>query len=171
MNDLKSSYELSEMYLQDFLNAPKKVQQLILMPLIDQHFYPTVLCEEIKSPIEQIFITAFDLYIMQENKKNIFLFPQASIETSNKKYIVDFLFLPDEFVNSFDTDRKIIIECDGHEFHQKTKEQVVKDNEREYDLKMAGYEIIRFSGSQIFNDPLKCAENAYIFITKDLKEE
>lgn len=57
------------------------------------------------------------------------------------------------------------------EFHQKTKEQVQKDNEREYDLKMAGYEILRFSGTQIFNNPIKCAEDTYNYIIKKIKEK
>lgn len=171
MRDINKLYDLTEMYLQDFLNAPKKVQQLMLIPLINQEFYPTILYEEIKSPIEQIFITAFDLYIMQENKENILLFSQAPIQIEDKKYFADFLYQEDEYVNKFNTGRKIIIECDGYEFHQKTKEQVKRDNEREFDLKMARYEVIRFSGSQIFNNPLKCAEDTYNFIVKDFKEE
>ena len=171
---MKKIYELyddSEMYLQEFLNAPKKVQQLLLLPLINQKFYPTIMCEEIKSPIEQIFITAFDLYQLWNSKEYIFLFSQAEIITNNKKYIADFLFETDEFVNKFNTNKKIVIECDGYEFHQKTKEQVQYDNEREFDLKMAGYEVLRFSGTQIFNNPIKCAEDTYNFIMKAIKEE
>ena len=170
----KNIYELyqdSEIYLQEFLNAPQKVQQLLLLPLIKLRFYPTIMCEDIKSPIEQIFITAFDLYIAQEGKENIFLFSQAPIEIGKKKYVADFLFEYDPYVNQYDTDVKIVIECDGYEFHQKTKEQVQHDNEREYDLKMAGYEVLRFSGTQIFNNPLKCAEDTYNYILKRIKEK
>lgn len=170
MEDILKLYDESEMYLQEFLNAPKKAQQLMLLPLIKERFYPTIMCEDIISPIEQIFITAFDLYLLTKNKEQIFLFSQAPIKLENKKYIVDFLFEEDEFVNKFNTNKKIIIECDGHEFHQKTKEQVQHDNEREYDLKMAGYEVIRFSGSQIYNTPLKCAEDTYKYIMKSIKE-
>ena len=59
---------------------------------------------------------------------------------------------------------KVIIECDGYEFHHKNKVQVTHDNEREYNLKIAGYDVIRFSGSQIHNNPLECAEKAYEYI-------
>lgn len=171
MENIFKIYKESEMYLQEFLNAPKKAQQLILLPLINARFYPTIMCENIISPIEQIFITAFDLYLRTDNKKNIFLFSQAPIKIEDKRYVVDFLFEEDEFVNKFNTNKKIIIECDGYEFHQKTKEQVQHDNEREYKLKMAGYEVIRFSGSQIYNNPLKCAEDTYNYIMKSIKEE
>ena len=146
-------------YLEIFLTLPKKVQELILINNVRQKIYPSVLSEKIESPIEQIFITAFELYIMFNKKKDIVLFSQKEIKANGKKY-----------VNNFNTKRKIIIECDGYEFHQKTKEQVQKDNEREYNLKMEGYEILRFSGTQIYNNPFKCAEDTYNYIIKRIGE-
>ena len=160
----------SSWYLDGFLNLPKRIQELMLVHNIMDGIMPTTFYEDIDSPIEQIFKTAFELYMDLNNKEYIFLFPQMPIKIGKKKYIVDFYFEEDEYVNRFNTDKKIIIECDGHEFHQKTKEQVKNDNEREYDLKMAGYEILRFSGSQIYNEPFKCAEDAYNYIMKHIKE-
>lgn len=171
MGNLEKELEECSWYLDEFLTLPRKVQELLLVINIKEKIIPNVFCEEIESPIEQIFITAFELYIKFLNKENIFLFSQHPIKIDNKKYVVDFYFEEDPNVNPFNTDKKIIIECDGHQFHQKTKEQVKKDNEREYDLKMAGYEIIRFSGSQIYNEPFKCAEDAYNYIMKSIKEE
>lgn len=168
--DIYKSYEETEYFLQEFLKAPQKAQQIMLIPLVNLKCYPTIMCEEIKSPIEQIFITAFDLY-QQDKKDHIFLFSQAEIKIKKKKYFADFLFECDEYVNNYTTNKKIIIECDGYEFHQKTKEQVQHDNEREYDLKMAGYEVLRFSGTQIFNNPIKCAEDTYNYIFKRIKED
>lgn len=171
MENLYDLYNQSDIYLEEFLNVPRKVQQLLLLPLINQKFYPTIMCEEIKSPIEQIFITAFDLYQLFNNKDYIFLISQKEIKINKKKYIVDFLFETDEFINKYNTTKKIIIECDGYEFHQKTKEQVQNDNEREYNLKMAGYDVLRFSGTQIYNNPIKCAEDTYNYIIKKIQEE
>lgn len=168
--DIYKLYGESEIYLQEFLKAPQKAQQIMLIPLVNLKHYPTIICEEIKSPIEQIFITAFDLY-QQSKKEKFFLFSQAPIKIKKKKYFADFLFEPDEYVNRYNTNAKVVIECDGYEFHQKTKEQVQHDNEREYDLKMANYEVIRFSGTQIFNSPIKCAEDAYNYIFKRIKED
>ena len=94
-----------------------------------------------------------------------------------KKYFVDFSFEADDYLADLtlgnkikNTNFKLAIECDGYEFHQKTKEQVKQDNEREFDLKMAGYDVLRFSGTQIFNNPIKCAEDTYNFIMKKIKE-
>jgi very-short-patch-repair endonuclease len=171
IDQLEEKLKFCSYYLETFNNLPKRVQELLLVNNVIKKDYPTVFYDEIKSPIEQIFITAFELYMQIFNKEFIFLFPQYEIRIGKKKYIADFCFMCDENVNRFNTDKKIVIECDGHEFHQKTKEQVQHDNEREYDLKMSGYEIIRFSGSQIYNEPFKCAEDTYNYIMKFIKEE
>lgn len=57
---------------------------------------------------------------------------------------------------------RVAIECDGHAFHEKTKDQVAKDKARERAIVEAGYVVIRFSGSEIWNDPMACASQAFI---------
>lgn len=176
---INKAYEDTELYLELFSEAPKKVQQLLMMPLTIEAFYPDYWNDEsIKSPIEQIFITAFEIYCKYNNKESIYLFPQREVIYNEKKYYIDFEFKSDYYLSCLvlgdkikNHKLKLAIECDGYEFHQKTKEQVQKDNEREYDLKMAGYEILRFSGTQIYNNPLKCAEDTYNYIMKKIEEE
>lgn len=58
---------------------------------------------------------------------------------------------------STQTDLLFAIECDGHEFHHQSKEQVRNDRQRERFLMKIGYNVIRFSGSEIVNDPWGCA--------------
>lgn len=53
--------------------------------------------------------------------------------------------------------RFLVVECDGHEFHERTKEQAAKDRSRDRRLQDAGYRIHRYTGSEIYRDPLKCA--------------
>ena len=53
---------------------------------------------------------------------------------------------------------KLVVECDGHEFHEKTPEQAKKDKSRDRDLLSRGYPVMRFTGSEIYRYPLKCAE-------------
>ena len=76
------------------------------------------------------------------------------INKKGKKYIADF-HIPVYYKNQGYI--YFIIECDGHNFHQKTKKQVEYDNERQRDLQELGYEIIRFSGTEIYNKPANCA--------------
>lgn len=63
------------------------------------------------------------------------------------------------------------IECDGHEFHEKTKEQARNDRARERFLMKEGYTVIRFTGSEIYKDPIKCAKDVWkiIFATIETK--
>lgn len=48
------------------------------------------------------------------------------------------------------------IECDGHDYHERTKEQAAKDRSKDRILKVRGLEIIRFTGSEINRDPARC---------------
>lgn len=65
------------------------------------------------------------------------------------QYRVDFL------VTATFSDDKIVIECDGHDFHEKTKEQAKHDKERDRYLTSQGYKILRYTGSEIYNDFVK----------------
>jgi very-short-patch-repair endonuclease len=52
---------------------------------------------------------------------------------------------------------KVAIEIDGHEFH-KTKEQRTRDAKRERYLQAQGWRVIRFTGTEIFENVFKCVE-------------
>lgn len=51
---------------------------------------------------------------------------------------------------------RIVVECDGHDFHEKTKEQAARDKSRDRDLVVAGCKVLRFTGSEIFRNPTGC---------------
>ena len=51
----------------------------------------------------------------------------------------------------------ILIECDGHDYHEKTKEQAARDKKRDRDFTGTGARILRFTGSEIYRAPEKCA--------------
>ena len=53
---------------------------------------------------------------------------------------------------------KLIVECDGHDFHERTKEQAAKDRARDREFQANGYTVFRFTGSEIWRDPCKCAD-------------
>lgn len=67
-------------------------------------------------------------------------------------YRVDFM-LRSEWL-----DLSIVIECDGHDFHEKTKEQAARDKKRDRYLQSMGFKVFRFSGSEIWKDPFTCAQ-------------
>ena len=181
--NLEKKLAYSKTILNTFSILPQRVQELLMILLQENvnvsdciHFYN----EQCKSPIELIFITAFEIYSL--NKRYLMLSAQQEIKIQDKKFIVDFLFdSTDEIIRFIANENnedifknkkfKLVIECDGHEFHQKTKEQVKNDNERQYLLKMAGYDVLRFSGSEIYNKPFECAEKTYDYIMKKIQEK
>jgi len=118
---------------------------------------------ECESPIEQLFGVTFQ-YIVEKRRiyydPGLIILPQSSIECYGKKYRVDFLVLVGDFIYNPDACKKFVIECDGHDFHEKTKLQAAKDKQRDRHMTGAGYHIIRFTGSEIWKNPFKCAREA-----------
>lgn len=53
---------------------------------------------------------------------------------------------------------RVIVECDGHEFHEKNKEQAARDKSRDRFLLGRGWPVLRFTGSEIHRDAAKCAQ-------------
>lgn len=51
----------------------------------------------------------------------------------------------------------LVVECDGHAFHEKTKEQARRDKRRDRELAAAGTQVVRYTGSEINADPYGCA--------------
>ena len=125
---------------------------------------PILGVDECKSPIEKIFYVAFEIVCLFRRDELpdfvycMYSYPQLEIETNAHRYIADFSIGAENEEGIYTI---LLVECDGHEFHQKTKKQVEHDNTRQYELKMAGYDILRFSGSQIYNDPFKCANDVF----------
>jgi very-short-patch-repair endonuclease len=55
---------------------------------------------------------------------------------------------------------KLAIECDGHDFHDRTKQQAAYDRARDRELVLLGVTTIRFTGSEITHSAERCADEA-----------
>ena len=53
--------------------------------------------------------------------------------------------------------RRVAVECDGHDFHEKTKEQAARDKKRDREVVGLGLRLLRFTGSEIYKNPFHCA--------------
>ena len=69
-------------------------------------------------------------------------------------YKADFLLWIGSGLDAFG----VVVECDGHEFHEKTKEQAARDKRRDREILTAGFPVLRFTGSEVFRDPWSCAK-------------
>ena len=49
----------------------------------------------------------------------------------------------------------VLVECDGHEFHERTKEQASRDRSRDRCFQKI-HPVYRFTGSEIWNNPRDC---------------
>lgn len=51
----------------------------------------------------------------------------------------------------------VVVECDGHDFHEKTKDQASRDKARDREIQKAGYVVFRYSGSDVWQRHFECA--------------
>jgi hypothetical protein len=49
------------------------------------------------------------------------------------------------------------VQCDGHDFHDMSPEQAKQEKKFEKALTVGRYQLVRFTGEEISNDPAKCA--------------
>lgn len=96
------------------------------------------IAEKIESPIEKIMYLTLSYLKGLYGIFNIKVIRQAKIQ----KFRVDFLVKHNG--------KNIVIECDGHEWHEKTKQQASKDKKRDRELQKLGYIVLRYTGSDIY---------------------
>lgn len=62
------------------------------------------------------------------------------------------------------TYRRIAIEVDGHDFHERTKEQAQRDKARDRNLVSDGWQILRYTGSEIYASPEEIVFNLEAYL-------
>ena len=71
---------------------------------------------------------------------------------------VDFAFW---VISDTGTLSMLAVECDGHDFHERTKAQAARDRSRDRRLQDAGIAVYRFTGSEIYRDAFACARQIF----------
>jgi very-short-patch-repair endonuclease len=150
-----------------------------ILPWIDS----SIELAEAESPIENLLLAAFlacqidpyssnpyvhygigptlgleqALKIAEHNKGHLRseLAPQIFTQVEINQYRVDFLAVT---VHPWcGTVSLLAVECDGHDYHERTKEQAAADRSRDRNLMLIGIPTMRFTGSEIWESPLNCA--------------
>lgn len=165
---------------------PKSVEEKILE--LENEYTNTILgtnilngntaLENCNSPIEQLYFLALKNIGVYENI-DLSIETQKEIYANGKKYKVDFYITASEVFSLDKNDEhdiysrevSLCIECDGHNFHEKTKAQVSKDKSRERDIMSKGLNLIRFSGSEIYKNPNKCAIQTFKILNNHLNKK
>lgn len=123
------------------------------------------------TPIEQILAIStiyYDKMSVDEPKIKLNIKYQEHIKIDKSEYIADFAIYSVKTKNKTQKLKKpLIIECDGFEYHSK-KEQMTHDYKRERTLKLNGFDILRFTGSQIYNEPIASAKEIFKYVSNIL---
>ena len=94
-----------------------------------------------ESRVEMLYFVALEAVMAYQEPR-----PSLEYQARVGRYRVDVLIAD-----------KLVIELDGHDFHEKTKEQAKRDKGRDRTLLAQGYTTIRFTGSEVWADPFSCA--------------
>lgn len=92
------------------------------------------------------------------SKTDLIIVPNLPINCKKKKYRADFML---SFTPKGKKKRKfLLVECDSFMYHSSQK-HLTKDKQRERDLRAEGWEIVRFSGGELYKNPSKVAYEMY----------
>lgn len=79
------------------------------------------------------------------------------------RYRVDFLLtIGQRWSRSEYATAQVVVECDGHDYHERTKDQAKRDRSRDRALQALGLRVLRFTGSEVWDNPLTCAREALL---------
>jgi hypothetical protein len=104
-------------------------------------------------------------YLMMKSDFHLTLqakFPNIVVDGSSIRPDLFFWLPSDENV-------KIIVECDGFEIHSK-KKTFISDRKRDRILQAKGFQVLRYSGSEIYHEPIKVSREIIEFLT-EIKED
>lgn len=120
-----------------------------------------IINQDIASPIEQLFEAATRTLIQLIGEEEdidvvngelviygISIRPQYRIG----KYVVDYLLS-----NSYDHYQDIVVELDGHAFHDKDERQRRYEKKRDRYMQKLGYKVFRYTGAEIVANPFDAA--------------
>ena len=99
------------------------------------------------------------------NEKNYDVMMQHEVEAGGQNFRIDCAIIPNIPISNAVRKRglkvrAVAIELDGHEFHERTKEQVAYRNQRDRWLLANSWVVLHFSGSELHRQPVECVFHA-----------
>ena len=121
--------------------------------------------------VAQVPVPLLERYFIQ-------IFPQHELELEGRKYRADFMIRLTR-ANDYRTENAIfsvgrsyldfVLEVDGHDYHERTKEQAKRDRSRDRAMFKAGYTVWRFTASEVYNDPAGAAHEVQEYLSAQAK--
>lgn len=175
-----------------FEGTKEKVERIILEACeaeavrYEEEFYR--LAGDCESPIEELLLAAlfsdhsvheFQVIFMGKSSlrrvftdeptarfvqgETVYIYQQAEIGQYRADFLIHDCSVPLEVA----APRVMIVECDGHDFHERTKEQARRDKQRDRHFQSRGFKVLRFTGSEIFADPEAVANEVWGELQRD----
>lgn len=104
------------------------------------------------SPIEALFLAAFLGACLGDPSYRIH--PQHRVGSYRADFYITFM------------GNGVIVECDGHDYHERTKEQAEHDKKRDRAITSAGIPVFRFTGRELHRDPSACVEEVVDYLQR-----
>lgn len=146
------------------------IERLLLLALLMQtrvgmsEFTTLAICRE-KEQFDRI--KSYIDKSPQDRATHLIVQPQVQLEGWRVDFVVSFYSYPTRYNNNYPEGwRSVIIECDGHNYHERTKEQAAKDRSRDRAAAIADMPVLRFTGSEIWRDPIGCSQQILDFALK-----
>lgn len=117
----------------------------------------------VESPIEGILLAEMlrrPIFMAEQGTgEGLFITPQYPVGP----YSADFVVTAREYVGPLTVppktkSRRIAVECDGYEFHDRTREQAQHDRVRDRYFAAEGLTVLRFTGAEINRDVRACVD-------------
>lgn len=108
-----------------------------------------------ESPIESLFFAAHALLRPTLPNHSAVHFAQ---QVKIGQYRADFVFTVEDPAGK---SCRLVVEIDGHDFHERTKEQAQRDKARDRYMTGEGIQVMRYTGSEIWANPFAAIEEIY----------
>ena len=140
----------------------EKAQLMLEMEICEFRDSYLGLLSTCESPIEQMMAIALTGHALVQgyfaDDSGLDLKGQQEVCHGEDTYRVDFVL---SYKTPSNNELRFAVECDGHDFHEKTKEQAARDKKRDRALSAQGYTVIRFTGSEVYAAPWRCAKEVF----------
>lgn len=99
---------------------------------------------------------------------DVYWFGQCPVQADGREYRIDSAIAVDWTVKSVDAIRKEVhwyaVECDGHDYHERTKKQAASDRSRDRKLTSSNWTPVRFTGSELYANSAGCVDELFRII-------
>ncbi len=109
--------------------------------------------QQCESPIEKSYLQVISSQFQHVKNLGYKLAVQFPVDP----YRLDFAFVHED-------GRKLCVELDGHDFHERTAVQATHDRQRDRAMMLQGWRVIRFTGMEIHHNTSACVKETLLHL-------